>query len=41
MSLVRRGRDDRTEHITVDGTALERRTLTHGALLGARRIVFD
>ncbi len=41
VTLVRRGRDDRTERITVDGKALEGRTLTHGALLGARRIVFD
>ena len=41
VTLVRRGRDDRTERITVDGAVLEGRTLTHGALLGARRIVFD
>ena len=41
VSIVRRGRDDRTERITVDGVPLEGRTLTHGALLGARRIVFE
>ena len=41
VTLVRRGQADRTTRITVDGTALESRNLTHGGLLGARRIVFE
>ena len=41
VTLVRRGQADRTTRITVDGTALESRTLAHGGLLGARRIVFE
>ena len=41
VTLVRRGRDDRTGRITVDGRPLEGRTLTHEALTSARRIRYD
>ena len=41
VTLVRRGRDDRTGRITVDGVPLEGRTLTHEALSSARRIRFE